>query len=1206
MVRGARGTAKAGAISEAAREEEALRYGASLMAESVINDAASPLDSSSLRLSSDAILTAFAQLAALKLNVERAVFSIFDSKRQHIVAEATQLTVITLGPDDSPRAADTEGHALVFSNTAIPRANGACEAVLDLPAVQVSSNATVLPMCVVPDLTQDDRFCRKPYFGADTALRFYAGVPLRTPQGIDIGVCAVFDSKPREGLDLRSQSFLRTTAGLVMSHLQSRVSTESYRRHERMVRGLGSMVEGTGSMSKWRDMPNPESFTTIEGREGGLNAQQQYIQGQNDEFPTTAQLPRPNPVPLQSEPGSTENPEVACPAESTETVASGTTNTATESYPSMQSFASTTSPPKESDDLVITKSLFSRAANIIRESIEVEGALFLDASVVSFGGLVPRGSDSPPPDHDQEHCQSPGSSGDESVGTDDSSTASKACQNLGFSTSDYSSINGEMAPFAFGSVPDTVLERILRRYPRGQVFNFDDDGVVIWAVSDSDESGNSGDADDQVPKPVRNVPNRPRKSDGAFLIRMFPGARSVALIPLWDSHKKIWYAGGFVWTRSRGRVFTIEGELSYLKAFGAAIMSEIARIDVLREKKAKDDVLGSLSHEIRSPLHGVILGVELMHDSVLTSFQEDILHTVETCGRTLLDTLDHLLDFSKVNHFLQSPRRRRSAGHARGLNVGSVGRSIESGMMSIFSEVSLDSLLEEVVESVYAGFSFQNTSSRWASRDKPSTSFFEQGNTLRRLESVRQLDTNGAVLGNSRDEDAAVGIHLNIDPNVSWDFHAQPGALRRIIMNIFGNALKYTSTGSIIVSLTQEPISAKRKSRRRTIVFSVSDSGRGIENEYLQNRLYVPFSQENQMSAGAGLGLSIVKQIVHGLGGRISVESRVAHGTTVKVLLPLRSSSRKPSASGSPHNVYDDLDSLVQRLGGSSVALIGFPEHFDEDHQPLSVEVAKSHVGPMPFLQNMCENYLHLRVLSPLELVSEVPSLVICAERALDQLPALSSQPPVLVACDNALTAHQLTAQHASNTSRIVEFFSQPSRIGPRKLAKILAFALERWKDLQSSAKPGIVSFAPVETSSQDMPILDQESLPEKEKNGFLLVDDNAINLKILDSYMRKLKYAHDTATNGLEAVDACRSREVHYRCIFMDISMPIMDGLEATRLIRAYEQKQQLKPAFIIALTGLASAAKQQEAYASGIDLFLTKPVPLKELGRILEANGM
>lgn len=71
------------------------------------------------------------------------------------------------------------------------------------------------------------------------------------------------------------------------------------------------------------------------------------------------------------------------------------------------------------------------------------------------------------------------------------------------------------------------------------------------------------------------------------------------------------------------------------------------------------------------------------------------------------------------------------------------------------------------------------------------------------------------------------------------------------------------------------------------------------------------------------------------------------------------------------------------------------------------------------------------------------------------------------------------------------------------------------------------------------------------------------------------------------------------------DISMPVMDGLEAARHIRAHEKSNALAPAYIVALSGLASAHTQQDAFASGIDLFLTKPVPLKELGEILSKIG-
>ena len=126
----------------------------------------------------------------------------------------------------------------------------------------------------------------------------------------------------------------------------------------------------------------------------------------------------------------------------------------------------------------------------------------------------------------------------------------------------------------------------------------------------------------------------------------------------------------------------------------------------------------------------------------------------------------------------------------------------------------------------------------------------------------------------------------------------------------------------------------------------------------------------------------------------------------------------------------------------------------------------------------------------------------------------------------------------------------------------------------------------------------------------FLLVDDNAINLKILASYMKRLGKPYETAEDGQQALDAFRRGtqrdEGRLRCILMDISMPVMDGLEAARLIRGVERELQLPRCAIFALTGLASAEAQKEAFVSGIDLFLTKPVRLQELTDILRVRNL
>jgi CheY-like chemotaxis protein len=119
------------------------------------------------------------------------------------------------------------------------------------------------------------------------------------------------------------------------------------------------------------------------------------------------------------------------------------------------------------------------------------------------------------------------------------------------------------------------------------------------------------------------------------------------------------------------------------------------------------------------------------------------------------------------------------------------------------------------------------------------------------------------------------------------------------------------------------------------------------------------------------------------------------------------------------------------------------------------------------------------------------------------------------------------------------------------------------------------------------------------------LVDDNMINLKILMAYMSRLGHTYATASNGKEAYDVYTRTPGSFQYVLIDMSMPVMDGFEASRLIRAFEREQRLRPAVLIALTGLASAAAQQDAFASGINLFLTKPVRLKELTAILRQRN-
>jgi CheY-like chemotaxis protein len=166
--------------------------------------------------------------------------------------------------------------------------------------------------------------------------------------------------------------------------------------------------------------------------------------------------------------------------------------------------------------------------------------------------------------------------------------------------------------------------------------------------------------------------------------------------------------------------------------------------------------------------------------------------------------------------------------------------------------------------------------------------------------------------------------------------------------------------------------------------------------------------------------------------------------------------------------------------------------------------------------------------------------------------------------------------------------------------------------DISSSGLLREVGAGPV--SSAGLPII--LAPPSASKPRLLLVDDNIINLTLLRTYMHKRQYdIVDEAENGLDAVNKFNERTDGYDIIFMDISMPILDGFGASRQIRAIEEsrrntavedagmkKGDQPSALIIALTGLASIQDQSEALSSGIDLYLTKPVSFREVGRMLD----
>ncbi|KAJ3533059.1 hypothetical protein NM208_g8154 [Fusarium decemcellulare] len=1215
-------------VSEPARERESFKYGAVLLegfATDTPIDGASPRSntpsdrgdapnytseqSSSLK---DTVLASLAQLGLWRTNTDRALISLFDRNHQYIVAETTRQSSLSPGPI-RPNQGDQE---LWLCPGTFPRKLAVCDRALMAQATDPLATKTELPLTLIPDLPSDPRLSRTQHVLSGCPARFYAGVPIRSPTGVDIGVYCVVDPHPRSAEDWSADDtqVLRSISHSIMEYLQSKSVSDAYRRSVRMTRGIGSFVEQESTMSGWRCGASSTAFRDESSREGALNSEQQALQQFRD-----LSLQKTVPVHLPMQPSTI-----------------GSTN-ATSEESGGPSLTTTTSPSvssPETDDNIREKALskiFSRAANLIREGIEIEGVLFLDANFeTSAADLILQ-------DNDWQPSPASSPSGDEAFSGVSGQPENPCCGILGFSTSTSSSINLDPGSKLHAGMPMKLLAALLRRYPTGKIFNFDDDGTLLSGGSSEDDmmpsAGGIAAAGDSSSK-------RPwsRASEGASITRILPGARSVAFVPVWDPKRDRWLAGGFVYTQTPTRTFTVEGELSYLRAFGMLAMSEAQRCEALLVNKAQADVLGSLSHELRTPLHGIMLAAELLVDTQLDVFQGNLLRTLETCGRTLSETIDHLLYFSKVNQLAVARKRER---RARKRSVMSDPAAAIAASVTM-SEVRLDALVEEVMDSVFAGHVFRHNSADGLWQSNRSRRFVADG--AQSSDRHPNPGINDAPLGH----DDQVAIFLDIDPYVPYRFRVAAGALRRIVMNLFGNSLKYTQHGTISVALSQKSISRDApNSDTRVVRIVVADTGQGIAQNFLHNDLFKPFSQENHLSNGTGLGLSLVKKIVASMGGNISIESQVDVGTTATVTLPL---SRSQEADGDEKGEEEDeVDKEAKRLKGLRVQLVGFPS-----------EETKAGSGqgiPMSAMQVMCHRWLQMEVICGSKSQELAPDLVLCNEIAVED-PILKSdeliRSPVVVVCANAISAHRRSTENkTSSDQRVYEFVSQP--IGPHKLARILHIAFRRWGDLQAlspaptrhesdpmnniskrrstdttvsvgdvrenkTTPPGLGlepmrrSELPSQThpmASSPQPISSPErrqkaASPAAGPKSFLLVDDNPINLSVLCAYMKKLGCKYTTAVDGLEAVEQFQENPDLFGCILMDISMPRLDGIEATKRIRAFEQERQQDPASIFALTGLASASTQEEAYQGGVDVFLSKPVKLKELSTILRERNL
>jgi signal transduction histidine kinase/DNA-binding response OmpR family regulator/HPt (histidine-containing phosphotransfer) domain-containing protein len=411
-----------------------------------------------------------------------------------------------------------------------------------------------------------------------------------------------------------------------------------------------------------------------------------------------------------------------------------------------------------------------------------------------------------------------------------------------------------------------------------------------------------------------------------------------------------------------------------------------------------------------------------------------------------------------------------------------------------------------------------------------------------------------------------------IDPDVDVHLRGDPGRLRQILINLLGNAVKFTPSGSVALRTSLE----SDYGGRTTLRFSVTDTGIGIPPER-RAALFSPFAQADGAIArkygGSGLGLSISKQLAELMGGRIGAESKEGAGSTFwfTAVFEKRSAgilSDPPAStnlSGIRLLVADGYE--TNRLLLESF-LSSWGCRFDaaaDGHAALSL-LAKAALEGDPYTVALLD--MDMPGMEGVELV-----------RRIKANPDLRDPRIVMMASkEDPAYAARLAAFGIS------AFLAKPAR--QSRLYDCLASIAQ---DAMRSGESGFDSKEPARNAVSESRARDYR---------ILLAEDNATNQLIALTILEKLRYRVDVAADGKEAVDALQ--RAPYDLVLMDCQMPNMDGYEATRSIRISELGGGRVP--IIAMTADAMKGDRERCLDAGMDDYLSKPVKPAELVMKLE----
>ncbi len=543
-------------------------------------------------------------------------------------------------------------------------------------------------------------------------------------------------------------------------------------------------------------------------------------------------------------------------------------------------------------------------------------------------------------------------------------------------------------------------------------------------------------------------------------------------------------ADGF---RLRRRLDRLRARASTLGREGAEVRDAVAaRRRAEAASEAKSRFLATVSHEVRTPLNGILGIAELLADTPLDREQLAYVEAVRTSGSALATLIDEILDFSRI----------------------------EAGKLEISSEpFDLVALVEGVVE-----------------------------------------------LLAPRAQDKGLEIAGFVSPDLPRMAVGDPVRLRQVLTNLAGNAVKFTHRGGVGVA-----VAPAGEGRLR---FSVSDTGPGVRPDR-RDAIFDEFEQADgtttRQHGGTGLGLAISRRIVGLMGGHLALEDRAGGGSVFAFEVPLAAAA-----------------------AGAAV-----PAPASLDMRGQTVLIAAASTFQAPFLADQLDRYGADVVLADR------------VDRALAWLGGANVPDVLVVDCSLGEAAAETLAE-AARSAGVKRSFLLFSPFERRAFGQKLVAGYEGWlvKPVRAASLADRLARRPAEAAGDG-----GRSAPpvRTARRGLrvLLAEDNEINTLVAMNFLGRLGAQVVHASDGGSALAlagaAMRGDIPSFDAIVMDVSMPVLDGLEVTRRIRQAEAAEDRPAVRIVALTAHAFREDHERCLAAGMDAVTTKPLELARLDAAL-----